>query len=328
MNGPSLLSVKSGLLELTRYITAEERRTIVGWDTVAEDMDAAKAIWGIPFGAQSVPGFAYNRSLIARAGLNFDANPPRSIPDFYAALDQIKNAGILPMHMDESYPGLILYNLILWWVQQARHTGIIAHNNGTARYADDEGFRFMMEEYKKFYQNGWLNRDTATSADGENVFLQGGSAIHYFGAWDIENFRSVLGDDFGIMPTPSFLPSEYGKNTAVGGVGAAIGVSNFSRYPDMAVEFAKHLMSKYELTEYLKVLYGVPARTDITAADLGRDNDPLFQEMVSWAADIYFWPDNCMDSDYQSIFYDLPNQVLVGNMTVDEFIRRMDAVKE
>jgi ABC-type glycerol-3-phosphate transport system substrate-binding protein len=328
MNGPTLLSIKSGLLELTRHITDDDRTKIVGWDTVAEDMDATKAIWGIPFGGQSIVGFAYNRSLIAKAGLDFDNRPPRSIPEFYTALDKIKTAGILPMHMDESYPGLILYNLVLWWVQQTRHAGIFAHNKGLTKYSDDKGFRFMLEEYKKFYQNGWLNQDTATSADEANVFLQGGSAIHYFGNWDIENFRNALGDDFGIMPTPSFLESEHGKDTVVGGVGAALGVSNFSNNPDMAVEFCKHLMSRDELTEYLKVLYGIPARIDISAEDMGRNQDPLFEKMVSWAADIYYWPDNCMDADYQTVFYDLPSQVLVGNMTVDEFIRRMDAVKE
>ena len=71
----------------------------------------------------------------------------------------------------------------MWWEQLSGLDGILAHTDEQVSFADDEGFKFMMNEYKKFYDNGWLNKDTATSTDNYNVFLQGGSALHtlYFG---------------------------------------------------------------------------------------------------------------------------------------------------
>ena len=107
-----------------------------------------------------------------------------------------------PCTSDESYPGLLLYCLSMWWEQLSGLDGILAHTDEQVSFADDEGFKFMMNEYKKFYDNGWLNKDTATSTDSYNVFLQGGSALHtlYFG--DYETYHEALGDDFGMLPVP------------------------------------------------------------------------------------------------------------------------------
>ena len=247
VNGPALISLKDGLLPLNDYLDDDLRTKVVGWETCAEGMNADNTIYGMPYLGQSVACFAYNKSLVKQAGLDFEANPPRTIDEFYAALDAIRDAGIQPLHLDESYPGLLLYCLSMWWEQLSGLDGILAHTDEQVSFADDEGFKFMMNEYKKFYDNGWLNKDTATSTDNYNVFLQGGSALHtlYFG--DYETYHEALGNDFGMLPVPTAEESLIDTDTAVGGVGAALGVSNFSENPDMAVEFVKFLLSRDEM---------------------------------------------------------------------------------
>ncbi|GHU65659.1 sugar ABC transporter substrate-binding protein [Spirochaetia bacterium] len=324
-NGPVLISVKESLLPLNSYLTAEDKAGLVGWETVAEDMDPTKTIYGIPFGGQSVTGFAYNRSLIAKAGLNFDANPPRSLPEFYAALDKIKTAGILPIHTDESYPVLLLYVLSMWWVQQTESAGILAHNRLETKYVNDVGFINTLTEYQKFYQNGWINRDAATSSDTNTIFLQGGSAIHPIGNWDVDNFSTILGKDFGILPIPSYTAEGYSKKTSMGGVGAAEIVTSFTKNKDLAVALAKHLTSKSEQVSYCTVNFMIPARTDITPAEIGRADNPYFNEMASWIPSIYYWADNCMDSVYATLFYNEPVNVLVGRISPRDFAARLDA---
>jgi ABC-type glycerol-3-phosphate transport system substrate-binding protein len=324
LNGPSLISIKDALLDLTEYISAEDRKNLVGWETVAVDMDPGKNIYGLPFGGQSMTGFAYNRSLISKAGLDFDNKPPRSVQEFYAALDKIKAAGILPYVSDEGFPTLILLNLTLWWMQQTGYPGLLAHNAGTTKYADDQGFLSMLEEYQKFYKNGWINRDAATSANADQIFMQGGAALKTFHSANVDEWRSALGDDFGIMPTPSWTASDIGKNTTIGGVGAAVGVANFSKNKDLAVELAKHLVSREEQIEFYKAFFMIPSRLDVATADIGRSNDLIFNKLVSWAKDVYFWPDNCMDAKFLDIYYSMPSQVLIGNMTPRELAVRMD----
>ena len=324
MNGPALISLKDGLLPLNDYLDDDLRTKVVGWETCAEGMNADNTIYGMPYCGQSVACFAYNKSLVKQAGLDFEANPPRTIDEFYAALDAIRDAGIQPLHLDESYPGLLLYCLSMWWEQLSGLDGILAHTDEQVSFADDEGFKFMMNEYKKFYDNGWLNKDTATSTDNYNVFLQGGSALHtlYFG--DYETYHEALGDDFGMLPVPTADESLIDTDTAVGGVGAALGVSNFSENPDMAVEFVKFLLSRDEMVSMYTKNTAIPIRTDITAADIGRTDDPYFAQAVEMAGGLYFWPDNCLSADVVNIYCSLPCQVLVGNMSLDELTRAMD----
>ena len=324
VNGPALISLKDGLLPLNDYLDDDLRTKVVGWETCAEGMNADNTIYGMPYLGQSVACFAYNKSLVKQAGLDFEANPPRTIDEFYAALDAIRDAGIQPLHLDESYPGLLLYCLSMWWEQLSGLDGILAHTDEQVSFADDEGFKFMMNEYKKFYDNGWLNKDTATSTDNYNVFLQGGSALHtlYFG--DYETYHEALGNDFGMLPVPTAEESLIDTDTAVGGVGAALGVSNFSENPDMAVEFVKFLLSRDEMVSMYTKNSAIPIRTDITAADIGRTDDPYFAQAVEMAGGLYFWPDNCLSADVVNIYCSLPCQVLVGNMSLDELTRAMD----
>lgn len=68
----------------------------------------------------------------------------------------------------------------------------------------------------------------------------------------------------------------------------------------------------------------IPIRTDITAADIGRTDDPYFAQAVEMAGGLYFWPDNCLSADVVNIYCSLPCQVLVGNMSLDELTRAMD----
>ncbi len=328
MNGPVLLDIAAGLLPLNDYLDADHLDNLVGWETCAEDMDASKTIYGIPYAGQSVACFAYNRELIAQAGLDFDANPPRTIDEFYAALDAIRDAGILPFHLDESYPALLLYGLGVWWEQLSGTDGIIAHTLGDAKYVDDEGFLFMLEEYRKFYENEWINSDTATSADNYNVFLQGGCALCTFGIWDQATFEEAMGDNFGILPVPTAIEEDIDKLTAVGGIGACLGIANFSKHPDIAAEFAMFLTTRDEMVQYYTTNPSVPARVDITAADIGMGDNENFAKMIEMASGIYFWPDNCMSSDAANLYYTFPCQVLVGNMTPMELAEMLDEAQE
>lgn len=324
MNGPSLISLKDGLLPLNDYIDDELRSKVVGWETCAEGMNDENVIYGMPYGGQSVACLAYNKSLVAQAGLDFENDAPRTVEAFYAAMDAIKEAGILPIHSDESYPIMLLYVLGMWWEELSGLDSILAHTDEGALFAEDEGFLYMLEQYRKFYENGWINEDTATSADQQNVFLSAGCAMYPVFYSDLYAYREVLGDDLGVLAVPTTQEDMVDTKTAVGGVGASLGVSNFSENTDIAVEFIKFLLSRDEMIEYYKASPRVPIRTDITAEDIGVTDDELFQISTEMSAGIYYWPDNCLSTDAGNIYYSLPAQVLVGNMTAMELAEMMD----
>lgn len=327
-SGPTLLPLMDSFVALNDYLDEDHLNNMVGWETCADNMDVNSTIFAIPCSGQSVVCLAYNKSLVSAAGLDFEANPPRTIEEFYSAMDAIKATGVTPFHCDESWPELVLYDLGLWWTQKTGIDGMLAHNLENVPYAEDEGFLFMLEEYQKFYQNGWINKDTATSADEASIFLQGGSALHPFGLWSLADYREALGDDLGIIPIPSAIEEDVDKLTAVGGCGACMAVPNFSENQDIAVEFLMFLSSKDEMVEFYKQRVAIPLRTDITAEEIGQGDDPLYAKCVQMADSIYYYPDNCISSDAAAVYYKMLCQVLVGNMTPMELALEMDNAQE
>lgn len=322
-SGTVVSDLSEGFVCLNDYLNDDLKENLVGWNTCAQDFDENKEIYGIPFGGQQVTGFAYNKSLIAQAGLDFEANPPETIDEFFDALDVIKNAGILPLHVDESYCRLILYCLGMWWEQKTGLAGILAHNTQGTLFAEDQGFLDMLTNYQKFYENGWVNSDTSTSADADGWFLQGKCAMFPMGDWKIPDYREVLGDDFGVIAVPSAVEGEPAGG--IGGCGEALCVANYSENVDLAVEFVQFLASRENLIMFSQHNPGVPLRTDISAEEVGLADDPIYSKLVSVASSIYYWPDNCLSVDAGNVFYsDMPSQVLIGAMTPLELAQMMD----
>jgi ABC-type sugar transport system, periplasmic component len=323
-SGPTFLSVKEALLPLNKYIPQEDKDALIGWEAVSEDMDSSKTIYAYPYPGQSVVGLAYNKELVKSAGLDFETNPPRSIEAFDDALAKIKAAGFLPFNSDESQPIILYYVLDFWWSQKTGLTNILAKTNGTAKFADDQGLLDMLAKYQSYYQKGYINKDAATSADSANKFLQGKCVLYPFGNWDVDSFSKALGDKFGIMCPPSTTKEGESRNGAIGGVGAALAVANYTKHPEMAVKFISHMMKRDELIEYYKGYPTVPHRKDITAEDIGKTSDPIFSKLISWKDDISYWPDNCLSSEAGAVYQKFACQVLVGNMTPKELAKKMD----
>lgn len=321
-SGTSVLDLSSGLVCMNEYLDDDLLNNMVGWNTIATDFDASKEIWGIPYAGQSVVCIGYNKSLVEAAGLDFENDPPETKEELYAALDAIRDSGVEPFHLDESYSLLLLYNLGMWWEQETSLEGIMGHNTQGTLFAEDQGFLNMLEEYKKYYENGWVNSDTATSADGTSYFQQGKCALYPTGLWDLDIMRESLGDDYDIIMMPGL--EGYGPG-AIGGCGTALCVANFSENVDMAVEFAKFMATKEIMISHYKAIPSVPIRTDITAEDIGKDDDPIFKKCIEMSSSIYYWPDNCLSVDAGNIYYsNMPSQVLVGAMTPLELAQMMD----
>lgn len=321
-SGPNLLSVKDGLLPLNDYITAEEKETIVGWDTVAEDLDPTKNIYAYPYPAQSAVFLVYNKELIKKVELDLEANPPKNVEEMDAILKTIKDKGLLPFNSDESWPISLYYFMNYWWNEQTGLTELLKHATEKTPYAEDQGFLNVLEKYQEYYKLGYFNTDTATSADQANKFLQGECAFYPTGVWDFPAFTEALGDNLGIIATPSW--SKDGQAGIIGGIGAGLAVANYSKNTDLAVDLVKHVTSKEEMMEYYQPSPGIPMRTDISLEDLGKADDALFSKVFDLRENIIYWPDNCMSAEAAGVFPQFAAQVLVGNMTPMEFAQKMD----
>jgi multiple sugar transport system substrate-binding protein len=79
------------LLPLTKYVTAKQRKELLGWNNVS----GGKTPYAFPIGANGI-SFYYNKELFRKAGLNPNV-PPRNWSEMLKACDALKAAGVVPM---------------------------------------------------------------------------------------------------------------------------------------------------------------------------------------------------------------------------------------
>lgn len=321
-SGPNMLSVSEGLLPLNDYITEEDRANIVGWNTVSEDMDDSKAIYAYPYPSQSAVMIGYNKQILSDCGYDLEANPPQTIEELESIFAAVRDKGYLPIHTDEAFPITFYYMFAYGWVQGTGTDGIYAHTKDKTSYLDDEAFMRMLNKYSTWYSEGFFNEDAATSADAINAFLQGECAFYCVGLWDFPTCTETMGDNFNIIPIPSF--EKGGEPGIVGGIGSGLAVANYTQHPDLAVKLVQHITSKEEMKEFYQVAPGIPMRTDVTVEEIGLADDPLYTKAIALRSNIVYWADNVMSAEAASTFSQFASQVLVGNMTAEDLARQMD----
>ena len=154
----------------------------------------------------------------------------------------------------------------------------------------------MLNKYSTWYSEGFFNEDAATSADAINAFLQGECAFYCVGLWDFPTCTETMGDNFNIIPIPSF--EKGGEPGIVGGIGSGLSVANYTQHPDLAVKLVQHITSKEEMKEFYQVAHGIPMRTDVTVDELslihilgGED----WQRLLLMEEGVPFLPDGRVD---------------------------------
>ena len=78
----SLRNMSDTVYSLKDYVTDEEAKNILFWETVTDNassnVDESDKVYGYPFGGTEVTFIAYNKSLFEAAGINVET-PPRVI---------------------------------------------------------------------------------------------------------------------------------------------------------------------------------------------------------------------------------------------------------
>ena len=327
--GNNILSIKDILLPLNDYLPDDVRQHIGGWESVSENFDSDGMAYGLPFATQDLSFLYYNKKLIADAGLDFENNPPRTMEEFYEAMDKIKDTGIVPISTDEASGHNVLYFLFTyWWVQQTGIDGITSSNESRTKFADDEGLLQTLAAFRDLYSNGYMNEDALSADDAVSRFMQGSAAMHPSGTWRLDEFLEALGDDLGVIKPPNMdVSGLHYDNGLIGGPGEGMVVCNSTKYPEMAVEFLSFLASKEEFIEFYKIYTRIPNRNDIGEEDLDLNNHitPL---LFDWAGDAIFFVDNMVEINAMQELARLSQDVLVGKMEPKACAEAMDRIVE
>jgi len=328
--GQFIFALEDAITPITDKIPAEDKEKILGWDTDTIGFTEGNPILGYPTPDNQLCFFLYNKQIVQEAGLDFEANPPRTMDDFYAALEAIKNAGYIPIAADEAVDGYAYYFFQIasyWWVQQNGFDPILAADRGEANFADDQALLTALEAYHEIWKRGYMNEDAATSSDSWSKFLQGQVAMVPRVSSFVKDAQDALGvENVGVIIPPDVSDTAVIKNGTIGGPGQAFVVSTNANV-DLSVKFMSFMNSKAEVLELSKFQTKVPIRTDVTPADLGADPGTVLAKLIDWSENYVFWVDNSLSAPVVTTFNQLLPLVLTGKMTPLELAQQLDKDK-
>lgn len=328
--GQFIFALRDVTQDISKYIPADDKKNLSGWDTVTLDFKEGNPIIGYPSPDNQMCFFLYNKKIIQEVGLDYEKNPPRNMDTFMADMEKIKNAGYIPMAADEGagYVYYFFYIAGYWWVQQNGLEPILAEDRGEANFADDQALLKTLRTYNEIWAKGYMNQDAATSSDSFNKFLQGKVALFPSVNTFIKDAQDALGEEnVGAIMPPEISADAKIKNSLIGGPGQSLVVSKNSKNPELAVKFLSFLSSKAEVLELNKVQTKVPVRKDVTAADLGYKPGSIGEKIFGWSQNYIFWIDNSLSPTVVDDFNKLLPLVLTSKMTPEEFAAQLDKDK-
>lgn len=329
--GNNVFALKEVILPLNDLIPAEDKENIVGWDTVTYNFQKDGDILAYPFDGNQISCIYYNKEIIKRAGLDFEANPPRTTEDFSDACQKILDTGIVPIGEGaaSSSPNFYYFGLLYWWAQLSGYDMIDKECRGEAKFVDDRGYIDAFTYYNSLYKKGFINKDTMSAQDVMTKFLQGRYAMMASGGWDLATIVEGLKENAGVILPPNITQESEIKDAAMGGPGACMAVSNYTKSPNVCVKLLSFMSSKPEVLERYKSYPSYPLRKDISAEELGLDNGSttlaqLTGKLFEFSKNFTFFLDNTMVPEVNNESVKISPLVLTGKMTPQDAAAQLD----
>lgn len=326
-SGQPIFALKDVVLDISDMIPPEDKENLMGWDVVTEDFKEGGKILGYPAAGTEICGFIYNTDLIKKAGVDLEGNPPKTVDEFMAMLQQIKDAGILPIIADSAgVNSLFTMDMATWWVQKTSNEDIAAESKGEKKFSEDENFKNAFQAARDMYEKGYVNEDYASSQDALSRFLKGDAAmLGGVTSGILQVVRESLGNEkTGFYTLPDYDGDVIKSNTAIGGSGQVLAVANYCPNPELAVKFCSYLSNKENHLKLLKNYPMLPLRKDITIKDLGWEGDSVMEKVYNIAQNYSYWTDNSMVPDIANECFSLGTLAVTGKMTPDELALKLD----
>jgi raffinose/stachyose/melibiose transport system substrate-binding protein len=324
--GQQLFELKDILVDIKDMVPQEDRDNILGWDIMSLDFKEGGPVLGYPASGNEVCGFFYNRQVLAACGLDYDANPPKTVAALMADMKKIKDAGYLPLAAGDNGWGQALFTAYAsWWVQVSGSERVASNSQGITKFAEDEGFLKAMQAAVDMYNEGYINVDYATIPNELELFLEGNAALLATGNWNTDDAVTTLGEEnVGFLMPPDIEENAPVKGTCIGGPGQVLAISKTCKDPDTALRFLSFLSNKENMAQIIRSQSKLTLRRDISAEDLGIGDAGIMRQEFDAALKYVFWADNSMVPDVNAQVQKLSPLALTGKMTVAEFAAELD----
>lgn len=223
--------------------------------------------------ASVIHGFLYNKKIFEQ----LDLQPPRTVDEFFAVLDALRQAGIAPLALgtaDRWEASQVVFTGIgpnFWRGEQGRRALVDGRARLTdAPYVDALRFDARMGAY--------LGRDVARRGyfGAQDMFASGRAAIHPAGSWEIARFNAAPGLVLGAFAPPV---RKYGDPCFISDhMDLGIGINRKSRNKADALAFLAWVGSQEFADLYTNRLTGFFSLSNHLIAV----RDPVAKQMAEW----------------------------------------------
>jgi raffinose/stachyose/melibiose transport system substrate-binding protein len=336
-NGPDVMTLWSGnyMLQFQRYLeplnehfSQAERDRLRGWAAVTDGFkEGSGKIYGVPNASDGIVALLYNKKFLAQAGVDIEKEGRQSFEAFLTVLSKIKAAGTTPLAMYDN--GYTFFSLDYWIAQLVDGSPGIDELVSGKRNFSDPALVELATKWAKMAQYSVPGAPTMDNGQAMQYFTQRKVALIVSLPGNIEDARKALKDDLGMCFLPNYDENVSIRDTGIGGTGAALIVSNYSKNKENALKLVKFLTSKEEETIQAQVN---PA-TLINATDVDVSKiytDPLKIQQQQWVLDpkAIFWPDNVFPAELTSELAAQAQLVWTGKMTAVQFMKLLDGKRD
>ena len=318
-------SMSDIFMDITDMIPAEDLEQISGWATAEVD----GRYMGYPVNVNEACNIPYNKEIVAAAGVDLEGEgAPKNAEELWTAMQKIKDSGKeVFISADAGYNPLYVFGFSAWWSQMSGVSRITSDSLAQTKFSEDEGFLKSLQYCADVYENGFVNKDYTTCADAHTRFINGEGAF-LIGSIIDATIYDAMGDNLGVFMLPDYSADVANPGYQIGGAGQAACVLKTCKNPELAVQFLSYVSNHDNSIAYC-ANQGLSLRRDVTAADLGYENDALYERYIELVASHDFaWNDNSMQGDVANEFYRLSTMATTGQITVEECAAQLDQLAQ
>lgn len=318
-------SMSDIFMDITDMIPAEDLEQISGWATAEVD----GRYMGYPINVNEACNILYNKEIVAAAGVDLEGEgAPKNAEELWTAMQKIKDSGKeVFISADAGYNPLYVFGFSAWWSQMSGVSRITSDSLAQTKFSEDEGFLKSLQYCADVYENGFVNKDYTTCADANTRFINGEGAFFIGSIIDAAVYEA-MGDNLGVFMLPDYSADVANPGYQIGGAGQAACVLKTCKNPELAVQFLSYVSNHDNSIAYC-ANQGLSLRRDVTAADLGYENDALYERYIELVASHDFaWNDNSMQGDVANEFYRLSTMATTGQITVEDCAAQLDQLAQ
>lgn len=327
MGGGSFMQpyIESGnVLEISSYLTEDIKAKMAPGMSEAIEVDGK--VYTLPVYTH-IANLFVNTELFDKAG----ATIPTTYSELLDSIEKLKAAGITPALIGEKdrWPGMYWYDIIA--MRQAGNEAVIEAFKDPSKWNSPD-FVAAATKLQELAQAGAFNSSMFSMSYDEmlGAFNAGQGAMMFQANWvnaGIEDPSSAVKGKVKVIPFPVF---EDGKGTSTEIFGGAVDgfyVSNTTEHPKEAVDFLMYLSEQLGTQGFLAGA-GLPSWNidDLDTSGLST-LDKSAADIMKTATSFIAWWDNILPADSAETHKNLIAQLLVNDITPEEFCKQMAQLK-